>query len=66
MFSGLFRRFEEDCVLTPNPTMEAPQAEIEAYRSRKVALITGISGQVFQKCHNLCINVIETGWLVSC
>lgn len=25
--------------------MEAPQAEIEAYRSRKVALITGISGQ---------------------
>lgn len=36
----------ENCINSREKTMEDSKAELEAYRARKVALITGISGQV--------------------
>ena len=45
MFSGLFKKFEDCVESTPN-SMSNTEDEIEKYRARKVALITGISGQV--------------------
>uniref|UniRef100_A0A914HI72 GDP-mannose 4,6-dehydratase n=1 Tax=Globodera rostochiensis TaxID=31243 RepID=A0A914HI72_GLORO len=46
MLSGLLKRLEEDCVESTKIAMDTEDAkEMEEYRARKVALITGISGQ---------------------
>jgi hypothetical protein len=52
MFSALFGGGrsgadpEEDCVQTVQAVMDADQVELAAFNARKVALITGITGQV--------------------
>ncbi|KAL3083359.1 hypothetical protein niasHS_011161 [Heterodera schachtii] len=46
MLSGLLKRLEEDCIESAPAAMDKDDAkQFEEYRARKVAMITGISGQ---------------------